>query len=138
MEVLISAERPGTSGELASLRAWLDSPGVSVPWELAQPTPADGTLGPGVDEICAIVQAAASLPVLIQWIQSWGKTKQEPPPVKVTIIIGPTADNPVSAGPPPVGTVPDGEPALGRESVLDGRAAPDGAAGRGNASEPHS
>lgn len=131
MEVLISTEEPGAGGELASLRAWLDSPGVSVPWELAQQPPGDGTLGLGVDEICAIVQAAASLPVLIQWIQGWHKTKQEPPPVTMTIIIGPTADDPVSAGLPPVGTVPDGE--LG----FDGQAAPDGDAGCGNAGEPH-
>lgn len=93
MEVLISVEQPGTDGDLTSLRGWLDSPGVSVPWELAPLPPADGTLGFGIDEICAILGAAEGLPSLIQWLKSWGANRQEAPQLKVTVVISSLPDD---------------------------------------------
>lgn len=87
VEVLISTDKTGENGDLTSLRAWLDAPGVGVPWELAPERPVSGTLGFGVDEICAIIAALEGLPPLIQWIKSWTESKQEFPPITVTIAI---------------------------------------------------
>ena len=87
LEVLISADRTDDSGDLASLRAWLDAPGLTVPWELVPERPASGTLGCGVDEICAVAAALEGLPPLIQWIKSWTESKQQSPQITVRITI---------------------------------------------------
>ena len=84
---MISAKEGEGSGDLASLRAWLDAPGGDVQWELAPERPASGTLGFGVDEICAVIAALEGLPPLIQWIKSWGESKQESPTITVTVTI---------------------------------------------------
>jgi hypothetical protein len=87
VEVLISTDRVGDSGDLASLRTWLDAPGADVPWELAPERPTGGTLGFGVDEICAVIVALEGLPLLIQWIKSWSGSKQESPSITLMIAI---------------------------------------------------
>jgi hypothetical protein len=95
VEVFISADKvadgmaygPGDNGDLASLRTWLDAPDVNVPWQLAPESPAAGTLGSGVDGICAVITSLEGLPPLIQWIRSWSESKQEPAPITVTITI---------------------------------------------------
>jgi membrane-associated two-gene conflict system component 1 (EACC1) len=87
VEVLISTDKAGDGGDLASLRAWLDATGVDVPWELAPERPASGTLGLGVDGICTVIAALEGLPPLIQWIKSWRESKQESPLITLTITI---------------------------------------------------
>jgi hypothetical protein len=87
VEVVISADGAADSGDLASLRAWLDASGTDALWELAPERPALGTLGIDVGVICAFVSAVEGIPLLIQWIKSWGDSRQESPQITVTITI---------------------------------------------------
>jgi hypothetical protein len=126
VKVLISTETAGSGGDLASLRAWLDDAGGSVPWALSPERPATGTLGFGVDEICAVVAAVEGLPRLIQWIKSWSESKQESPAIVVTIAIAGHSLNGKSDG------NNHDHPADGPQGIASGA---DGGA-EGNASEP--
>jgi Effector Associated Constant Component 1 len=88
VEVVISAAGDEDVSHIASLRAWLDSAPTGPLWALDQEPPLDGdTLGPDIGTICAMIGAAEGLPPLIAWIKSWFTTKQDPPPVTLTIKI---------------------------------------------------
>jgi hypothetical protein len=96
MQVLIwvasAAEADGSGdgvvSDLAELRSWLDEAADGMPWEIAPPSPPDGgTLGLGVDEICAILGAVEGLPALIDAIKNWRTAKQDPAPITLTITL---------------------------------------------------
>lgn len=67
MEVLISAAGVGKTGDLTSLRAWLESAEDGRLRELACVPSTGDTLGFGVVEICAPVVMAEGLPTLISF-----------------------------------------------------------------------
>jgi hypothetical protein len=88
VEVVISAAGDEDVSYIASLRAWLDSAPAGPLWTLeTEPPPGGDALGPDIGTICAIIGAAEGLPPLIAWIKSWFSTKQDPPPVTLTITI---------------------------------------------------
>jgi hypothetical protein len=90
VEVVISAAGDEAVSYIASLRAWLDSASAGPLWTLdTEPPPGGDALGPDIGTICAIIGAAEGLPPLIAWIKSWFTTKQDPPPVTLTITIDP-------------------------------------------------
>lgn len=91
MEVVISAAGDEDVSYIASLRAWLDSASAGPLWTLdKEPPPGGDALGPDIGTICAIIGAAEGLPPLIAWIRNWFTTKQDPPPVTLTIKIDPS------------------------------------------------
>ncbi len=99
MEVMISGTGEESVSDLAALRDWLESAGDEVPWKLApEPAPRAGTLGVGVDEICAIITVITNLPPLVDRIRDWFGTRQDPAPIQVTININP-ADGGTPAAP---------------------------------------
>ena len=88
MEIVISAAGNENVSYISSLRAWLDSASAGRPWTLAtEPSPGGDTLGPDIGTICALIGAAEGLPQIITWINSWFTTKQDPPPITLTITI---------------------------------------------------
>jgi hypothetical protein len=99
MEILISGTDGTGSRDLAQLRGWLDAAGPGAPWRLAaEPAPPGGTLGAGVDEICAIVTAAAAIPDLVGRVRDWFGTRSAPGPVHLTIMLDPA--DPADQGEP--------------------------------------
>jgi hypothetical protein len=96
MQIVISAAGLEHGRDLAQLRDWLGSAG-EVPWQLRPELPdAGGGLGVGIEEICAVVTAAAELPALIDRVREWFPTRQAPEPVQLTITLDP-ADPEVAA-----------------------------------------
>lgn len=90
MEIFISAAGNEDVNYISSLRSWLDSASAGRPWTLdTEPSPSGDALGPDIGTICAIIGAAEGLPQLITWIKGWFTTKQDPPPVTLTITLAP-------------------------------------------------
>jgi len=89
VEVIISPSGDQQSHDMASLRSWLEAGGGAA-WVLAPEAPGGhGHLGPGVDEICAVVAALEGLPPLISAIKGWFTTREKPEPVTLTITVDP-------------------------------------------------
>jgi hypothetical protein len=79
-----------TGSDMASLRSWLDEAADGMSWETAPLPPPDGsTLGLGAEEICVVLSAVEGLPALISAIRNWHPTRQDPPPITLTITIDP-------------------------------------------------
>jgi hypothetical protein len=132
VEVLITAQGAEQAGELESLRAWFDdASGDGAPWVMT-PVPADdSTLGLGVEGICAVITTADALVRLVERIANWRESRQEPPPVTLTMTIGS-----VRAVPVPVredGTAPEG----GSVRAVPVPASEDGAGQEGGANSRH-
>jgi hypothetical protein len=100
MHIVISAGGAESGRDLAQLQDWLRSAG-EAPWQLPPLAPEVGDdLGIGIDEISAIVTAAAELPALIDRIREWFPTRHAPEPVRIVITLDP-ADPEVAGEPAP-------------------------------------
>lgn len=106
MHIVISAAGAERGRDLAQLRDWLGSVGAA-PWQLLPEPPRPGNdLGAGVEEICAIVVAAAHLAALVDRIRDWFRTRHAPGPMTLTITLDPA--EPAAGG--AAGSRPDEQP----------------------------
>ena len=93
IKVSIGSEGTRDARELAELRSWLEPADGQEPWELLpSPPPPGDSLGIGVGEICAIVTAAAQIPVLVSQIRAWFPTRHSPPRITFTFTLDPAAE----------------------------------------------
>jgi hypothetical protein len=90
MEVFISIAGRQSDEDLGHLRNWLTSGGSALPWRLEPAPAASGdSLGLNVEEICAVVTAAGSLPPLVERVSQWFATRHEPPKIDLKMTLDP-------------------------------------------------